>query len=153
MEDNLRDQPNPLAETKSNRDQISEENKQPSTKKDILINEDKFMFDKGGISFLEIEDGKVKCRGCKNVFARIIGHLKKSKDCQGNIDLAELELVWEKFRKKRRNIKYAKKRKAEDNENFLQERAKRQRKCVQMQKIENEELFLKEQAKRKGKCV
>ena len=118
-----------------------------------MLNEEKFIFVKGGTRFEEVEDGKVKCGGCKNNFSRIIGHLKKSLDCQSNIDMAEFELLWKKVGDKRKSARYATKRKAENEDHFLQKQNKRRRTYVEKKRAENEENFLKEKANQRRSCI
>ena len=112
----------------------------------------KFLFVKGSVKFEEIEEGKIQCGGCKEIFSRILGHLTKSIDCTRNIDLNEFKSKWTKFTQRKKDAIYHQKQKAENEVDFLKKKADIQKKCDQKQKAENEVNFLKTKADIQKKC-
>ena len=64
------------------------------------------MFVKGKVKFEELEDGKIQCGGCKEMFTRIVAHLNKNNNCSKHIDLDEFKASWSKFTGTRKRTKY-----------------------------------------------
>jgi hypothetical protein len=104
------------------------------------------LFVKGSVKFEEVEEGKIQCGGCKEIFSRIVGHLTKSIDCTHNIDLEEFKSKWKKFSQMKRNAKCYQNQKKDNEALFLKNRSQKDKESPQKRKTLNEKEFLKEQA-------
>ena len=96
----------PVKEKLPENNQVDPEKKDNNQDRPKSMNKlDKFLFVKGNVKFKEIEEGKIQCGGCKEIFSRILGHLTKSIDCTRNIDLNEFKSKWTKFTQRKKDAK------------------------------------------------
>ena len=66
--------------------------------------------------------------------------------------LVGLQVCVAKVYQKEKNTKYESKKKIENKERFLKDKANRQKQCNKRKRADNEELFLEEQANRRNQC-
>ena len=69
-----------------------------------MPNEDLFLYVNGEVKFEEIDKGMIRCGGCGDVFARIVGHLTKNPSCSQYVDIEDFKSIWSKFSSRRRQI-------------------------------------------------
>ena len=113
---------------KTDKVKSSDEHKSGNHKKSQSITElptnDFFLYVKGEVRFEEVDKGMIRCGGCGEVFAQIVGHLTKNPSCSHNVDIEDFKSIWSKFSARRRQHQCRNKK---DNKQLLEEEAKRKR--------------------------
>ena len=91
----------------------------------------------------------IECGGCKQTFIRIVAHLSKNTKCAKHIDLTEFKAIWSNFSGRKRKFICDQKKKAENEEQFFQDKAAEKRKYDNKRKVENQEQYLQDRAPKK----
>ena len=65
-----------------------------------------------GVTFKEVEDGKITCGKCGQQCTRILTHLSKNKECSANLNISSLKISLNRFKNQQRYKRHIEKSKA-----------------------------------------
>ena len=108
------------------------------------------MFKYEGISFQELETGKIVCGICQVECQRLICHLNKSAECNKSFNMENFKVEYVKYKARLRKNKQENKQKKENPERFKDDTNKRKAQHEARKKTEDLSKFKEDANKRKA---